>query len=191
MVTNLLRTIGRIGRQRRQHQRQGVETARYAQARQRDIADPDLHGRRRGKPRGIGGIEIDDETHRRAWRVAATANAQAANFDQTGQRRNSVHDQPSILLGQIDPVVADQEPRVNLSRTPRQDQAEGEAGFARPRRPPDQHRLLADQHRRGVDARTADLKFLPHLRRVYLQELQIESGTSIQKLPVPFGFRSS
>ncbi len=38
---------------------------------------------------------------------------------------------------------------------------------------------------------TADLKFLHHLQRVRLREFQIESGTRIIKLLVPFAFRSS
>ncbi len=38
---------------------------------------------------------------------------------------------------------------------------------------------------------TADLTFLQTLRRVLHQERQIESGTVIYNLPVPFGFRSS
>ena len=40
-------------------------------------------------------------------------------------------------------------------------------------------------------ASTADLKFLQRSLRVHYQELQIESGTRINNLLVPFGYRSS
>jgi hypothetical protein len=42
-----------------------------------------------------------------------------------------------------------------------------------------------------MSASTADLKFLHLTPQVHDQELQIESGTGIDNLPVPFGFRSS
>ena len=40
-------------------------------------------------------------------------------------------------------------------------------------------------------AGTADLKFLQRSLRVHCQELQIESGTGINTLPISFGFRRS
>jgi len=94
--------------------------------------------------------EIDDETHDRAGLVRQAADSEPADFDQTRKFRRRMHEEPAVMRGDEGAIVGDEARERNLRRRG-VEQLPGELRFAGARRAADQHRMRADQHRRGVD----------------------------------------
>jgi hypothetical protein len=103
-----------------------------------------------GQALGVSGGEIDHKADDRARFVIAPQNADAAQFDQSGERLGWTYQKSAADGLKMDAIVTD-EAREGDGTTPRGlDQLPGQPRFARPRGPADQDRAWTDEHRRSV-----------------------------------------
>jgi len=88
-------------------------------------------GGRGWQPRRICGGQVHNQAYDGLIHMVTAADAEPANFDQPGKRGGRPDQQLSAECGEMDTIIADQDGWRHLSRSPAQDEIEGEARFAR------------------------------------------------------------